>query len=465
MNCILVVLILFMSAHSQLAGLPRVTQVHITLGDYFVDKISNILYRVGFTLQTQELQIQLRVNPVNEKEFQFFPTKECREYFVKDDSDPKNKIDYRRFFCFIELKDLKNPKKFQYQFIYNEKLINQAFDFESNIIDSKSPIIVVFGDHDVIDVGLKTKAALEIYKYDLLVFCGDLAYDIQDENGKRGDDYFENMEKVFTQSPFILTPGNHENFDLTRMLTTRFWMPGTMSPMDNNLFSFQVHDIMFTTLNFDVPLNLFDQDFYTYVHKLDKLMTESEQKFNPKYKVFFSHRPFYCSQYDIWEYGCTQLPYVMKPFEDILNKHKTNLYFFGHVHGYERFSPMDSFLIQADKSKAFIITGTGGNHESFNEIVPFDIQFKKKHIYKTPGFSVMNPRNTKIKVDWVSVEGFVVMDEITLLYFDPQNGNIFGKWFYIFVFLFFSLIFLSILIGGKLWKDRKLQASISEEML
>ena len=56
-----------------------------------------------------------------------------------------------------------------------------------------------------------------------LIHLGDIAYDIEDNNGTKGDDYFRSIEKIAANiaymvlaflcimSPLKWTPGNHES--------------------------------------------------------------------------------------------------------------------------------------------------------------------------------------------------------------------------------------------------------------
>lgn len=50
-------------------------------------------------------------------------------------------------------------------------------------------------------------------QYDLLIFLGDLAYEMTDDNCYNGDRYFDQMETLLTRTPYIITPGNHEDID------------------------------------------------------------------------------------------------------------------------------------------------------------------------------------------------------------------------------------------------------------
>ena len=391
----------------------QVRNVHITLGDYFFNEKSPIIYRIGFQVSSpiKDLSIELEYPDTPNK--QHFTTKECRFYKVKDRHE---RVDYQTYFCFVELQFLHNNTKFTYRFLEPNVVKRRSFNFESNIMASSSPVIVSVGDHDVINIGRATIDSFIKFKYDLMVFLGDIAYEVQDQNGRRGDDYFNKMEPVFTKAPIIWTPGNHENFDKSLMFTSRVWMPGTTTPMENNMFIFRINDILFSTPNLDLPTNLFPDKFYTYVQSFRSALNNAINLFKPKFKIFFSHRPFYCAQYLNDGPRCMVSPWDFKPFEDVLNEANNNLCLFGHNHYYERQSFMDGYEIKKEETHGYLIAGTAGNHEIFPEYTPFDIQFRKKQVYKTTGFLVLNPRANDIKVEFVACKNFKVMDSVIYTY-------------------------------------------------
>lgn len=45
----------------------------------------------------------------------------------------------------------------------------------------------------------------------LFSFTGDMAYDMNDDNARFGDDYMNSIESVAAYIPYMTCPGNHEN--------------------------------------------------------------------------------------------------------------------------------------------------------------------------------------------------------------------------------------------------------------
>ncbi len=203
--------------------------------------------------------------------------------------------DYSRTFSFFELIDLYDNSEFTY-WLKNENVIAKGpFKFKSNVFNNTGGFnIKTFGDHDNV-VGFPVTNFLEKTDYDLLIILGDVAINIDDENGRKGDRYFDEMENCFTKAPVILIPGNHERVDQARLFTTRFMFPGTKKPDDNNLFYFVIQNVMFTAFN---------NDFYFSKKKNQKKMHKKLQKIFKKekknkidHKILLNHHPFLCSEY------------------------------------------------------------------------------------------------------------------------------------------------------------------------
>jgi len=54
---------------------------------------------------------------------------------------------------------------------------------------------------------------------------GDLAYNIEDDNGERGNVYFREFEPIISNISYMFTPGNHERYHNYSNQAARFYMP------------------------------------------------------------------------------------------------------------------------------------------------------------------------------------------------------------------------------------------------
>ena len=75
-----------------------------------------------------------------------------------------------------------------------------------------APIIALYGD-----MGNENAVSLPFLQrdvsegaYDLVIHVGDMAYDMAEENGGRGDDFMKQIEPIGSIVPYMTCPGNHE---------------------------------------------------------------------------------------------------------------------------------------------------------------------------------------------------------------------------------------------------------------
>eukprot|EP00358_Blepharisma_japonicum_P000053 CAMPEP_0202954478 /NCGR_PEP_ID=MMETSP1395-20130829/50838_1 /ASSEMBLY_ACC=CAM_ASM_000871 /TAXON_ID=5961 /ORGANISM="Blepharisma japonicum, Strain Stock R1072" /LENGTH=137 /DNA_ID=CAMNT_0049670019 /DNA_START=117 /DNA_END=531 /DNA_ORIENTATION=- len=89
--------------------------------------------------------------------------------------------------------------------------------------------LIVFGDWGTGPIGQYTKHLLgeETLTRDYLgiLHMGDIAYDLDDEDGKIGDDYLNMIQPIAATYPYMTVPGNHEKADNFTQYINRFNMP------------------------------------------------------------------------------------------------------------------------------------------------------------------------------------------------------------------------------------------------
>lgn len=157
-------------------------------------------------------RIQLVVFSQDVEERQLFGVTQVRKYDFQGEDRKKRKLDYHRQFYFVELKELKNANQFDYSFMIDDQILEKKYSFRTRLLEGSDYSMMMFGDHDL-EKGMEMIGYIQKNKPDLLLLLGDYAYDMQDENGERGEVYFQEMEQVFTMQPVIFVPGNHEVLD------------------------------------------------------------------------------------------------------------------------------------------------------------------------------------------------------------------------------------------------------------
>lgn len=198
--------------------------------------------------------------------------------------------------------------------------------------------------------------------YQGVIHNGDFAYNVHSSKGTRGDQYFDKFSKISTRMPFIVSPGNHEVYDDFKMFNYRFMMPGggsPASPQASNYYSFVVNGVYFVTVNWDwiFMSNDVDKRKQAVFNWLQADLLKHSLDPEVKYRVFFSHKPFYCTFTDPDCLGY----YLYKPFESLFYKHKFDLLLNSHVHLYYRHKKLDSKFNLVDQSSPFPQTMISGH--------------------------------------------------------------------------------------------------------
>jgi hypothetical protein len=199
--------------------------------------------------------------------------------------------------------------------------------------------------------------------YDGVIHTGDFAYNVESKNGKKGDDYFNAFSKISTKMPYIVTPGNHEVYDNFKLFNYRFQMPGATNGIQTkraaNYYSFIANGVYFVTINWDYVFEPGSDRSKEVFSWLSADLAKNAANAEIQYRVFFSHKPFYCTFNEV---DCLQY-YLFKPVESLLYKYKFDLILNSHVHLYYRHKKTDkNFKIVNDQSPGplFFISGHQG---------------------------------------------------------------------------------------------------------
>lgn len=181
-------------------------------------------------------------------------------------------------------------------------------------------------------------------KYEALFHVGDIAYDLNSEEGKIGDKFLDTVETVAARIPYMTVPGDHESAQQFLHYRYRFAMPNLPWPMPSDKLWYsidigQVHFVMYST-------EVFFEDEYDSVEKMLEWMKNDLDKANTRrsavpWIVAMGHRPMYCSTEDITE-DCRRerRPLVRSALEELFFEAGVDLIISGHIHDYERTWPV-----------------------------------------------------------------------------------------------------------------------------
>jgi len=300
-----------------------------------------------------------------------------------------------------------------------------------------SPMFAMFGD-----MGNDNAVSLPYLQrevgegvYDAIIHVGDMAYDMAELDGLRGDIFMEQIEPISSMIPYMTCPGNHEwHYNFTNY-KARFNMPND----DKNMFfSYDVGPIHFVSVSteFYYFLNFGLMQVKKQYDWIQKDLASVNRSLTP-WIVLYGHRPMYCTNDD--RDDCTffqtrtrtGLPMLnMWGLEDLLYKYGVDLAVWAHEHSYERLLPTYNRKVVPSpdpeqpytdpRSTVHITTGSAGcreKHDAFMKDPPEWSAFRSTDY----GFTRLFVANsTHMRIQQVSVEQDAkVIDETWLV----QNNH------------------------------------------
>ncbi|CAF0901288.1 unnamed protein product [Didymodactylos carnosus] len=208
--------------------------------------------------------------------------------------------------------------------------------------------------------------------FDLILHVGDMAYDMNIDNGRYGDQFMNEIQSIATYIPYMTCPGNHENVYNFSQYVAKFSMPGANNNYggdSNHFYSFNVgsmHVIGFST-EFYYYLEYGYEQIMRQYHWLEEDLKEAnkpENRLRWPWILVMGHRPMYCSNND--------------DDECLNNGGYIYVKFWAHEHSYERLWPVYDNKIYNGTDGAYIdpgapvhiITGSAGCPERHDPFGP-----------------------------------------------------------------------------------------------
>lgn len=162
--------------------------------------------------------------------------------------------------------------------------------------------MIIFGDWGTGPVGQYTKNLLEIEMmtrdFAGILHMGDIAYDLEDEDGEIGNQYLRMIEPVAASFPYMVAPGNHDSFGNWSHYKARFNMPQTEENNGTNYFYSlnlgPVHFIMYNTNAYFLDNSTIEASVQTQwiVNDLEEANKHRSER---PWIVVLAHHPLYCS--------------------------------------------------------------------------------------------------------------------------------------------------------------------------
>eukprot|EP01102_Stenamoeba_stenopodia_P008659 TRINITY_DN2516_c0_g2_i1.p1 TRINITY_DN2516_c0_g2~~TRINITY_DN2516_c0_g2_i1.p1 ORF type:complete len:532 (+),score=131.78 TRINITY_DN2516_c0_g2_i1:125-1720(+) len=237
------------------------------------------------------------------------------------------------------------------------------------------PINVIFyadmGATDVSDpVMRRVSDMVDNSVVDLIVHNGDISY--ADGYEALGDHFMRKIETVAAYVPYMVVPGNHEDFfDFTPYKNRFTIMPwedsGGESPM---YYSFDYGPAHFVAFSTEAPLGAL-ANFETWTPQYKWLVADlkkaNENRATRPWLIATCHRPLYCSNYGTAG-ACEDNASIFRAeLEQLFYEQKVDLVITGHVHAYERTYPVYNGTTyqsyENPQAPIYLLNGAAGNKE------------------------------------------------------------------------------------------------------
>ncbi|KAK3718766.1 hypothetical protein QZH41_014027, partial [Actinostola sp. cb2023] len=262
--------------------------------------------------------------------------------------------------------------------------------------------------------------------YDAILHVGDMAYNLDSDNGQVGDEFMRQIESIAAYVPYMTCPGNHEsNYNFSNY-KLRLSMPGNTQSMYYSWNIGPAHIVSISTEYYFYP-NLFTRfqasHQYAWLEQDLKEATSPENRTLRPWIITMGHRPMYCSNND--HDDCTNHESVVRTgsptykvpgLEDLFYQYGVDLELWAHEHSYERLFPVyKRQMCNGSKEEPYtnpcapvhIITGSAGCYSKHDPFKPYYGPWTAKRVVDY-GYTRMNIVNkTHLYMEQFSTDQFL----------------------------------------------------------
>ena len=234
------------------------------------------------------------------------------------------------------------------------KFFSRSYSFRTNSRSAVQDVAIV-GDLGV-EHGRRAFKTLSVEaakgSIDAVFHVGDMAYDLHDDDGRKGDMFLQLMQATAARVPFQVLPGNHEkkknftHFNSVFSMTDQ-GMTANTGDINNFYYSSNVgpmHIVSMTTEFYFYPKFGTEQLQSQYNWLISDLKEANRQRSVRPWIILLSHHPMYCSAHG--KSAQADHDVVRKGYqgrfgvEKLLHDYNVDLYISGHTHTYERSLPV-----------------------------------------------------------------------------------------------------------------------------
>lgn len=243
---------------------------------------------------------------------------------------------------------------------------SNLFRFNTVPLNNWSPKLAVYGD-----MGLTNAKSLpdlqqiaQDKKIDAVLHIGDFAYNMHDDYGKVGDQFMNNIEPIAAYVPYMVSVGNHEQYNNYSNYKNRFTMPSINN--ENFFYNFTMGDACFIAYSTE----FYFTDIKAALIQFEWLNKTLQEQTCP-WIITFGHRPMYCS--NLGHDDCTKVMSMVRlALEQLFYDNHVDIALSAHEHSYQRTYKMLNSQIDS-KGLYHIVSGSAGcreHHDPFTKKVP-----------------------------------------------------------------------------------------------
>jgi len=256
-----------------------------------------------------------------------------------------------------------------------------------------SPRFAIFGDLGNVNGQSIPRLQQEVARgaFDAILHVGDIAYDLDTDNARVGDEFMRQIEPIAAYVPYQTVVGNHEEAYNFSNYDARFTMTNMKTGgINNHFYSFNVGPVHF--ISFSTEYYFFVNYGWTQIANqfrwLEEDLAEANKPENRAVRpwiITMGHRPMYCSTDD--QDDCRNKESIVRRglpilhaygLEDLFYKHGVDIEIYGHEHTYERMFPVYNQTVYNGslaepytnpKAPIHIITGSAGCQERIDQFI------------------------------------------------------------------------------------------------
>ncbi|EGD76186.1 hypothetical protein PTSG_11654 [Salpingoeca rosetta] len=257
--------------------------------------------------------------------------------------------------------------------------------------DDPELTLAVYGDMGVINARSLKPLQQDLAEggYDLILHVGDFAYNMDTDEGKRGDAFMNMIEPLAGHVPYMTCLGNHETAYNFSHYTERFAAIAQTTTSGNNWwFSWDVSVVHFVALSSEIYYNFYLYPYVKITEQLQWLERDLQRVDRSKtpFVVVYLHRPLYCSNTDDLPDCSLDTQHIREGFthqgqfypglDAFMYKYNVNLVLVAHEHSYERTWPVYNSTVDPTQTNphvyhnpqypTHIVSGAGGCDEDLD---------------------------------------------------------------------------------------------------